>query len=295
MKIFLFTLVLVFIFNFSVEAILLEKGDRGEKVQRMQEKLLVLGLDLEIDGIFGSETKEKIKHLQREEGLQIDGIVGPQTWQVLKEKVSFDTYIIRPWDTLSEIAYKYEVDKELILKANNQNEQELIQARNEILIPKTSLGGTFEKKNEIIKESQDRVKEEQNQNNDTDFIKPVGDNYDIVSLFGNRVNPFTNSNEFHEGIDIATPTGTKVRAAKSGKVSRSGNLGGFGRTITIDHDNGVISLYAHNSQLLVSEGEKVKQGQKIALSGNTGRSTGPHLHFGIYINNKPVNPLDYIK
>lgn len=99
---------------------------------------------------------------------------------------------------------------------------------------------------------------------------------------------------FHEGLDIAVPTGTPVRAAKEGWVSFSGWNGGYGNTIDIDHGGGVVTRYAHNSRLLVSRGSFVYQGQVIAYSGNTGRSTGPHLHFEIHLNNRPVNPIRYL-
>lgn len=119
------------------------------------------------------------------------------------------------------------------------------------------------------------------------FIWPVSGGR-ISSHFGPRWGGF------HEGLDIAVPTGTPVRASKEGYVTFSGWNGGYGNAIDIDHGGGVVTRYAHNSRLLVSRGSFVYQGQVIAYSGNTGRSTGPHLHFEIRLNNRPVNPIRYL-
>ncbi len=99
----------------------------------------------------------------------------------------------------------------------------------------------------------------------------------------------------HEGVDIAVNVGTEVRASRSGRVILSSYVGGYGYAIYIDHGDGVSTRYAHNSRLLVSRGEYVSQGQVIALSGNTGVSTGPHLHFEIRIGGQPVDPLPYLR
>lgn len=98
----------------------------------------------------------------------------------------------------------------------------------------------------------------------------------------------------HTGIDIAVPIGTAVRASAPGSVSFAGWSVGYGRLVIIDHGNSVRTYYAHNSKLLVEEGEWVNANDLIAMSGNTGRSTGPHLHFEIRLANEPVNPLRYL-
>ena len=96
-------------------------------------------------------------------------------------------------------------------------------------------------------------------------------------------------------IDLAVPIGTTVRAAAAGKVIFSGTQSGYGRLVIIDHGNGITTRYGHNSKLLVSVGQWVEAGERIALSGNTGNSTGPHLHFEIRINGSSVDPLKYLK
>jgi len=117
------------------------------------------------------------------------------------------------------------------------------------------------------------------------LIKPVSSGYTITSRFGPR------SSGNHTGLDIAAPTGTTIVAADSGTVTLSGNYGnGYGNYIIIDHGNNVKTLYAHCSSLYVSEGQYVSQGQSIAAVGNTGNSTGPHLHFEIRKSERLVDP-----
>ena len=116
----------------------------------------------------------------------------------------------------------------------------------------------------------------------------------ISSLFGWRNHPILHEKRFHSGIDIAVPSKTSVKAVDGGKVLISGWNGGYGYYIAIDHGNGISTAYAHNSRLLVKEGELVYQGQEIAKSGSTGLSTGPHLHFEVRENGKPANPLKYL-
>jgi murein DD-endopeptidase MepM/ murein hydrolase activator NlpD len=98
----------------------------------------------------------------------------------------------------------------------------------------------------------------------------------------------------HEGIDIAVPSGTPVRASASGTVIHAGWLGGYGNLVVIDHGDGLATAYGHNSALLVAVGQNVSQGETISLSGSTGNSTGPHVHFEVRVNGVPVDPLLYL-
>lgn len=117
----------------------------------------------------------------------------------------------------------------------------------------------------------------------------------LTSKFGNRRDPFGRGTSFHEGIDIANSPGIDIWAAARGKVTYSNYKSGHGRTIIIDHGNGYKTLYAHNSKLLVDVGDMVEKGQVIAKIGNTGRSTGPHLHFEVHKNGMPIDPLTVLK
>ena len=116
----------------------------------------------------------------------------------------------------------------------------------------------------------------------------------ITSPFGWRINPIWHSREFHPGIDIAVATGTPVHAAADGVVTYAGWLTGYGNVVIIYHGSDISTLYAHLERYIVRKGDKVKRGQVIAYSDNTGWSTGPHLHFGVYLGDKPVNPMNYL-
>ncbi len=96
--------------------------------------------------------------------------------------------------------------------------------------------------------------------------------------------------QFHKGLDVAVAYGSPVKAAAAGKVIFSGVRGGYGNCVMIEHSNGLVTLYGHLSELLVETNDRVKVNQIIAKSGNTGRSTGPHLHYEVHKNNQPINP-----
>jgi murein DD-endopeptidase MepM/ murein hydrolase activator NlpD len=112
----------------------------------------------------------------------------------------------------------------------------------------------------------------------------------ISSDYGERAHPISGRRSFHEGVDIAMPVGTDIYAAEKGKVSRSGSATGYGNMIEIDHGNGKTTRYAHLKSMNVAVGDMVEKGQKIALSGNSGDSTGPHLHFEERENGQATRP-----
>ncbi|MCC5912373.1 MAG: peptidoglycan DD-metalloendopeptidase family protein [Clostridiaceae bacterium] len=124
---------------------------------------------------------------------------------------------------------------------------------------------------------------------------PVPGRTRISSPYGNRIHPILRTQRFHSGIDIPAPTGTTIVAAAQGKVISAGNLGGYGRTIILDHGGGITTLYAHNNRLVVSVGDEVSRGQKIAEAGSTGQSTGPHLHFEVRKNGKVEDPVPWVR
>jgi len=115
----------------------------------------------------------------------------------------------------------------------------------------------------------------------------------VTSVFGSRTSPFTGESEFHKGIDIATKSGAVVVAPAGGRIIMAGYNGSYGKMMVIDHGYGVVTRYAHLSRFLKKQGEKVKRGEEIARIGNTGRSTGPHLHYEVHLNGMPVNPQNY--
>jgi murein DD-endopeptidase MepM/ murein hydrolase activator NlpD len=116
----------------------------------------------------------------------------------------------------------------------------------------------------------------------------------VNSDFGTRLSPWTPTSEFHGGLDIGAPVGTAVNAPAPGVVIFAGRHPEYGIAAIIEHGNDTKSLYGHLSRLTVSVDQKVERGQVIAWSGNTGRSSGPHLHYEIQVNGQPVNPHSYL-
>ncbi len=126
------------------------------------------------------------------------------------------------------------------------------------------------------------------------MIWPAMSRGPITSTFGWRYHPILKVRKYHNGQDIAIPTGTPVKAADRGVILVSSWQGGYGNFVAIDHGNGISTCYGHNSRLVVRVGEKVAKGQIIAYSGSTGLSTGPHLHFEVRVNGTPVDPMSYL-
>lgn len=126
------------------------------------------------------------------------------------------------------------------------------------------------------------------------FAWPVPGHYRISSGYYHRVNPVTGRDEWHKGIDIPAPYGKAVVAAADGIVTTAGPVGSFGNTVMIDHGSGITTIYAHNSSVTVSPGQKVQKGQQVAKIGSTGRSTGNHCHFEVRINNQHTSPWNYL-
>ena len=116
----------------------------------------------------------------------------------------------------------------------------------------------------------------------------------ITSYFGQRISPYLGKLKMHEGLDVGAPYGTKVNAPADGIVTFSGEKAGFGKFVQVDHGYGIETIYAHNQSLYVKAGQKVKRGHLLAGVGNTGHSTGPHLHYEVRVNGIAVDPLYFI-
>ena len=117
----------------------------------------------------------------------------------------------------------------------------------------------------------------------------------ITSGFGVRQDPLTGEALSHPGLDVGAAVGTPIRASAAGTVTWAGPKGGYGNAVEIDHGNGVVTLYGHASELLVTQGDSVEPGQAIGRVGSTGRSTGPHLHFEVRVGGTPVDPRSALK
>ncbi|MEN6414029.1 MAG: M23 family metallopeptidase [Veillonellales bacterium] len=127
----------------------------------------------------------------------------------------------------------------------------------------------------------------------TPSIWPAGG--DVTSRFGWRSSPWGRGSDWHPGIDIANSAGTPIVATADGIVTESGwNSGGYGNMVQIDHGNGIVTIYGHTSQVLVSRGMQVKKGEVIAYMGSTGLSTGSHVHYEVRVNGTAVNPASFL-
>ena len=124
------------------------------------------------------------------------------------------------------------------------------------------------------------------------FRSPLGGRFS--SYFGRRADPFNGSREFHNGLDIATKYGTPVGSAAAGRVIAAGWMGGYGKAVMVQHEDGYRTLYGHLSSIAVRSGTKIKAGQFVGRVGSTGYSTGPHLHFTLWKNGRSLNPLDVL-
>ncbi len=127
------------------------------------------------------------------------------------------------------------------------------------------------------------------------LIKPMGSDQETSSGFGLRKDPFRKSPAMHTGVDFRAPTGSLVHATAPGKVIKAGWAGGYGRMVEVRHDGGITSLYAHLSIISVRTGQKVKSGDRIGKTGNTGRSTGPHLHYETRVGGRALDPVRFWK
>jgi murein DD-endopeptidase MepM/ murein hydrolase activator NlpD len=124
------------------------------------------------------------------------------------------------------------------------------------------------------------------------FRSPLGGR--LSSFFGNRKHPIYRKTKFHNGLDIAAPYGTYIGAAREGLVVSTGWNGGYGKAVIIQHDNGYRTMYGHMSSIFAKKGERVKAGKILGRVGSTGLSTGPHLHFTLWHNDKLLNPMDVL-
>ena len=116
----------------------------------------------------------------------------------------------------------------------------------------------------------------------------------LSSRYGSRIDPFSGKKAWHEGIDFAGREGAQIVAVASGVVSWSGERAGYGKMVEVAHGDGVVTRYAHNQENRVKVGDMVRRGDVVALMGNSGRSTGPHVHFEVHKNGRPVDPASYL-
>ncbi len=185
-------------------------------------------------------------------------------------------HIVKRGQTLTDIARTYGVSLTEIVWANRLDDREYIYPGEEFFIPGASTSPLF-------------THFQMAGGKKSFFAWPARG--PITSGFGPRIHPISGEPDFHEGIDIEVPEGTDVYASCAGRVIAAGRHSGYGLYIVVEHSNGYRTLYGHLSEIGVYRGQFVEGGQRIARSGNTGNSTGPHLHLEILQYGRPLNPL----
>jgi murein DD-endopeptidase MepM/ murein hydrolase activator NlpD len=213
------------------------------------------------------------------------------------------SHVVRRGETLAQIAHRYGVSIEALQAANRlENADHLLTGQKLRIPPQDVAAGAGSEANARtddralflgVQRHLERYAHPPTKARHR-FLWPVEGT--LTSPFGERDHVMGGGGaQFHAGIDLAVPIGTPVRAAQEGIVVFAGYNGAYGKVVKLDHLNGYSTLYAHNSRLLVHVGQTVKAGQVICLSGNTGRSTGPHLHFEVHKDGWPVDPLPHLQ
>jgi murein DD-endopeptidase MepM/ murein hydrolase activator NlpD len=202
--------------------------------------------------------------------------------ELLIPKGNVVPHVIALGETLWAIAGLYNTDVNSIISENDLDNPDALLAGDEILVPVNAghaYAGIAPARHAYAATAPARHK----------WMLPFWPTFGVVSsVFGPR------DGRQHEGIDIAAEEGTPIRAVKSGRVVFAGERGAYGNAVIIDHGRGLRTLYAHASEVTVEKGEVVEEGQEVALVGNTGRSTGPHLHFELLYQGTPLNPARYL-
>lgn len=184
-------------------------------------------------------------------------------------------YTVMRGDTISKIAQKYSLSITALLDVNDLDSETLVLGQ-KLFIPGATLS-TYE-----LRKALGEL-----------FIMPI--NGRLTSNYGTRNDPFTGVKSFHTGIDLAAPTGTIIKAALDGKVAATGYSSVYGNYAIISHDGGYQTLYGHMSAISCKKGQTIVQGGRVGLVGNTGYSTGSHLHFTVYKNGKTIDPFSVLK
>ncbi|MDR2700981.1 MAG: M23 family metallopeptidase [Spirochaetaceae bacterium] len=216
---------------------------------------------LSLDAIIASNNLSNVRQLKAGQRIRIPNMDGIP-------------YTVKSGDSYGGIASAQKVPLEAILDANDIQSEE-IRAGTVLFIPGAKMDKTALR-----------------QALGTFFIWPLAGKRS--SPFGWRDDPFTRARSFHAGQDISVPMGTPVKASADGKVSATGFNAVYGNFLIISHSDDYQTMYAHLNRILVKTGAYVSQGSVIARSGNSGRSTGPHLHFSVYKNKRAINPLDVV-
>ena len=283
----------------------------AEQVSTVEEAYAVITKDEEENEVYEVRAGDTLSEIAERFHLSLDELIG------MNSLLTDPSSLIRPGDALTitvprpvlsvrtvmQEYYEEDYNADVIYKDNDSwftNKQVVIQeaapGHRRVIADVTYLDGMRQEagivREEVTVRAVPKIIERGTVPPPT-YIWPTSGG-GISSGFGRRNAPKAGASTYHQGVDIAVPTGTAVWASSGGTVIVAGWQGGYGNVIYIQHPDGRVTRYGHLSRIEVSPGQKVSQGQRIALSGNTGNSTGPHLHFEIRINGNAVNPLDYL-
>jgi murein DD-endopeptidase MepM/ murein hydrolase activator NlpD len=218
--------------------------------------------------------------------LDSNGLSAEDTIQIDQELLVPTTdgvvYEIKADDTLWDVAQDYSVTVSDIAQANPEINPDNLQSGQVIVIP----GGKLSARGRLVASRGRAVASHK-----VSYWPTVGP---ITDDFGWRIHPVYGTKSFHDGMDIGVGVGTPVRAALGGTVTMASYNGGYGLTVRVDHGGGLATEYAHLSKALVKVGDTVEAGENIAYSGNTGVSTGPHLHFMVLEDGTPTDPMSWL-
>ena len=200
-------------------------------------------------------------------------------------------HVVAPGETVFRVAKAYGVSPEALAAANGIDDPRTVAAGQTLIIPEPETASTskeppfpLKKENPATSERVKRPSSDPSFRGDLDWpLRGV-----LYARFGRK------GRELHDGIDLAAPLGTPIKAAQSGTVVYAGEQKGYGLIAIIEHPNGLTTLYAHSRELRVKTGQRVHEGQVIATVGESGRTTGPHLHFEVRKDGVPVDPLDHL-
>ena len=300
----------------------------NSKIKEVEEKILLTNeeiskLDLQINGIE-TEIKDLENNIEKNKeqlAKRLKVINSNYTMSLIK--ILLNSSSISDFFNNMYIVKKIVQQDKSLLKELDENKQKIEDKKSQIenkKVEQENLKFELEKDNESLNNNKIEVEKlkselekEENEleseiskiasqsvvNSESQVILggswPVPGYSRISSPYGYRIHPIFNTQKIHTGIDIPAPTGTPAVSIDSGKVIFAGVQRGYGNTVMIQHDDGKVTLYAHNSELVVSVGQRVEKGQVVSKIGSTGNSTGPHLHFEVRINGNHVNPIPYIK
>ena len=274
---------------------------------------------------FGSESDQLAsdKNAQAEQTAQTVAEM-----PTFKQIVSFKTYTVQPGDTISSVCQKFGLKNiSTLIAVNNISNVRSLRSGQKLTVPSldglnycVASGDTIEGLSAKYKVSVEDLLDVNDLSSsvlqkgqklfipgakmDSDsllramgeiFVYPISAKWRLTSRFGNRPDPFTGIRQNHTGIDMACPTGTPIKAAKSGKVSFTGYSNVYGKYVIVTHADGYQTLYGHMSRITTKKGDSVNQGTQLGLVGSTGYSTGPHLHLSVYKNGKLIDPLSVLK